>query len=469
MFLAAVVASPIAAAQTPGPADLPLPEALEQQSARDSRIDRSLRGLAESLERRGSWADAARAHELIYDLYEPTPDRALRAARAIAFSGDTERAEQRLKRLITEHPDAVDAILVLSRLLFWQGRNDEATSLVLSALDVDPGRFDAVVLAARIKTVDGDEEAASAYWDQALEMAPQETDVVAQVARGHLAANRPDRARILRRTLVAAGDVDTVRMIDEYTPPVSSYDFRADVAYTHALNQDREPWHEVSAGLAWRASEAATVGARVDTQIRDDFGGGDTDVFIAFTGRFRSTRWLNLDLEVGFTPEPDYRPMVSFLFQQTFQLADFADFYVYNKLWSFRDAVAVGDNLWINQVGPGFIWHFGPVDIDMSYRACLFDDADPGHFGVLRVDVRPLDVVWFLTGASYGNGAEIYFAGEAVTQDTLSVFAGFGFSPAARYGLELIWSYYTTDPDGDDQPVTGLVQNTITGHWFARF
>lgn len=469
-LIAAGLACPLAAlAQAPSPADLPLSRTLRVVADRDARLDSGLRAVAESLERSGQWASAIQTHELLYDTFDPTPDRALRVARAIAFSGDVARAEEHLKRLIGAHPEHIDASLMLARLLLWQGRTDEAMSQVLSALELDPARAEILVLAGQIKTVDRDFEAAATYWDQALELAPQDPVVLAAVARGWLAAGRPERARVLRKALVAAGDVATVRMIDEYSPPPQSFDFRVDLAYSHSFNADREPWHELSAGFSWRASESATVGFRADTQLRTDLGGGNTDVFLALTGHFRSTKWLNLDLEVGFTPEPDYRPMVSFLFQQTFELADIVDFYIYNKLWSFKDAVAPGDNLWINQIGPGLVWHFGPVDLDMSYRASVFDDADPGHFGVVRIDVRPFDALWFLAGASYGAGAEIYFAGDPVTQDTLSAFAGVGFSPMVQHGFEMIWSYYTTDPNGDDLPVTGLVQNTITGHWFFRF
>ena len=468
-MIAALATTPVAAAEALKPADLPLSRALAQAADRDARLDRGLRGLAESMERTGRWADAVKAHEMLFDSFDPSLDRALRIARATAFAGDPARAEQHLKRLVDEHPEYVDGAVMLARLLLWQGRTDEASNLVLSALYEAPDRADIVVLAGKIATANGDFSAAAERWEQALAMAPQHTEVLAEVARGWLAANRPERARVLRKALVAAGDAETVRLIDEYQPPVRSFPFRVDLAYSHAFNEGREPWHEISAGFAWTATESATVGFRIDTDIRDGFGGSNTDVYLALTGQFRSTQWLNLTLEIGFTPEPDYRPMVSFLFQQTFDLADFVDFYIYNKLWSFADAVGPGDNLWINQIGPGLLWHFGPVDLDMSYRACLFDDADPGHFGVVRVDFRPIDEVWFLTGASYGAGAEVYFDGTAVTQDTLSVFAGAGFSPAVRHGFELIWSYYSTDPNGDNLPVVGLIQNTITGHWFFRF
>jgi hypothetical protein len=334
-------------------------------------------------------------------------------------------------------PDAPELWLARAILLYWQGRLEDANEPL----------------------------------DRYLFVRTQDPEALALKAKILLGLDEVDEARRYELALAAVSTpatADALWRIEHHAPEATGRAFRVDAGYTHALNSERQDWYDVFASFGWRATPAVTVGVGVEVEWRPEIADAP-DAFLSLYGNFRSKKWLDLDLALGFSPDPTFKPMVSFLLRQTFLLADLVDFYVYNKLWSFRDAVAPGDNLWINQLGPGMVWHFGPVDLDVGYRASLFDNSDPGHVVVLRADVRPLEQLWFMGGASYGKGGEVYFDREAVVQDSLSAFAGVGFAPHPLYGLEAIWAYYTSDPDRDNQPVIGLFQHTITLHGFARF
>ena len=446
------------------------PEALLDQSTERSQSSRAFMDeLARSLESRKQWAEAAVLYHRILGTFGPDADVGFKAARGEAFARQYDQAILTLRELLDQFPLYTDASLMLARLYGWNGQYDAAQALLSEVQQREPSNLEPFLVQGDLYYWQGLHDLAQGQYELFLRSYPNDPRALRGAARNFLAMGHWEEAAALLDPLRAVGDLETVAMIEEAWAEMAHAPFRVDVAYTQYLNADRGDWYGVLAAFAYTVSEAARLGVSTEVQHRTDAPGGNTDVFISFFGYFRTAEWMFVEAEVGFAPEPEFRPMVYFLLKQAFVLADAVDFYIYNKLWSFKDAAGPGNNLWINQIGPGVTLHLGPVDFDASYRASLFDDADAGHFVTGRLDVRLVPELGLMAGVSYGMGTDVFYDTAAVTTDVLTATGGVLFDFNARHGLDLVYAFFTSDPNRDNLPVVGLFQHALTAHYHVRF
>jgi hypothetical protein len=380
-----------------------------------------------------------------------------------------------LQKVLTAAPTYMDAKLMLARVHAWNGRYQEADRVLADVRATEPKSAEPYVVMGDVLYWQGRYPEADRQYQRALELAPLDKAAMRSAARNYLAMGELDKAEAMAPGLADAGDTETIRRIQNARGGGED-PFRVDAAYTWYMNLDRDDWHGVHAAFSYAISEAALIGLSADVMIREDLPGTDTDLMLAVFGSFRPVEWLRIDTSLGFTPDPDFRPAFRFDLKPVFSLASWIDMYAAYTLWNFGDAGAtLGEDLWINQIGPGIVLHMGPVDLDLSYRASLYDSGvDPGHLGKAHLDVRIITEFKMFAGAAYGEGVEVFYtqraAGiEPVIQDSLTVLGGFGVDITPQHGIDLTWSYWTTDPNRDNQPVVGIFQHSLTAHYFARF
>ena len=442
---------------------------LEKAAMNDDQTRRSLEELAGSLERRKLWSDAGLVYRHIIDTYGSTPSLQFKSGQMLAYAGEYDACVLVMRDLLDEVPEHTDGALLLARVYAWQGQFDQTKALVEAIRTREPDNLDIVLLTADMLYWQKRFPEAERQYDRYLYDRPEDPHALRATARNYLALGDFERAERMTGALENVGDTETIQQIADAQSPAVEHPFRVDLAYTFFLNLDRQDWHGVVGAFSYALSNAVSLGLSAELQYRADLPGGDSDVMLTLFGGFKPADWLTIEADVGFTPEPDFRPSFRMHLQPTFRLADFMDAYIYYTLWTFGDAVAVGDSLWINQVGPGLIFHMGPVDLDLSYRASVFDDADVGHLGVLHVDWRVIDELRLFAGASYGKGVEVFFDPSAIIQDSMTVLGGAGWDFHPQHGVNLTWAYLTTDPDRDNKPVVGLFQHSLTAHYHVRF
>ena len=481
--------SPSTAIEAGAPAASPLRSASTQESQqildllgrRDARSLAALEAMAEQREGQQKWGEAAQLYELIADVWGPSPVVHFRAARALAFAGDHERAARWLDRLREEDPGNKDAMLLEARIHAWGGHYQKALVLTEQAMAAGVDTEEPYLVLGDMLYWQGRHEEAQAQYELALSRAPQSTQAMRGAARNLLAMGDRTSAERYIAGLRDAGDLDTVRMI-EATPngPVVSYPWRIDLAYTLYLNLDRQNWHGVGAALGYTFSPAATLGIATEIMIREDLPSTEVDPFLSIFGAFTPADWFRFDIDLGLTIEPLFRPAFQAHLRPYFRVAEWLEVYVYYAVSDYHNADLAGTgDLWINQIGPGLLFHAGPVSIDVGYRASLYSESslDPGHLGNLRIDWRVIDELRLFAGAAYGSAVEVFFeqgqgaAGDldAVIQDSLSVLAGVGYDFHPQHGVDLTWSDWTTDPNRDNQPVVGIFQHALTAHYAVRF
>lgn len=454
---------------------------LDLLGRRDARSLAALEAMAQQREQQQKWGEAAQLYELIADVWGPSPAVHFRAARALAFAGDHERAARWLDRLREEDPNNKDAMLLEARIYAWGGHYQKAAALVEQAKAAGVDTEEPYLVLGDMLYWQGRYEEARAQYELALQRAPQSTQAMRSAARNLLAMGDQAGAERFAPGLRDAGDLETVRMIQAGPDQVAgAHPWRIDLAYTLFLNLDRSNWHGVSAALSYKFSPAATLGIATDIQIREDLPSTEVDPYLSIFGSFKPADWFRFDVDLGFTIEPLFRPAFRAHVQPFFRAADWLELYIYYAISDYQraDATRTGD-LWINQIGPGLLFHAGPVSIDVSYRASLYSEStlDPGHLGALRIDWQVIDVFRLFAGAAYGSAVEVFYqesavlAGnvDAVIQDSMSVLAGLGWDFHPQHGIDLTWSYWTTDPNRDNQPVVGIFQHSLTAHYAVRF
>jgi len=121
-------------------------------------------------------------------------------ARAYAYSGRWDEAEETLGRLLAEHPTDTDLLVFKARLLCWRKDLDGAESVFRRALELQPRSADALVGLADLASWRGDNDAALVYARQALDLDPRHAGALFRTgtvllwqgnygqARGYLAA-----------------------------------------------------------------------------------------------------------------------------------------------------------------------------------------------------------------------------------------------------------------------------------------
>lgn len=447
---------------------------------RDTQSLDAILWMAKQREEGGRWADAAQLYELVADVWGPSRDISFKAARALALAGDWDRAVRWLDRIRESMPaDDKESLLMQARIHAWGGHYQRAAELVTQARAAGVTSEEPYLIMADMLYWQGRNEEAKAQYALALQIAPQSPDAVRGAARNLLAMGERDEARRYLGALRDAGDQETIRMIEAPGDPGGPWPWRIDLAYTLALNLDRNNWHAVNAALSYTISPAVTLGIATDIQIREDLPTTEVDPYLAVFGAFRLADWFHFDAEIGFTVEPLFRPAFRLHVQPYFVVADWLEVYGYYTLWDFNNADATGaGDLWINQVGPGLLFHAGPVDIDVSYRASIYsEDIEVGHLGNLRVDWRVIPELRIFAGAAYGSAVEVFFEANAavpgtttaIIQDSLTTLAGIGLDLHPQHSVDLTWAYWTTDPNRDNLPVVGIFQHSLTAHYAVRF
>lgn len=454
---------------------------LDLLARRDARSLAAIESMAAQREQQQRWGDAAQLYELIADVWGPSPAVHFRAARALAFAGDHERAARWLDRLREEDPGNKDALLLEARVHAWGGHYQKAAALVEQAKAAGVDTEEPYLVLGDMLYWQGRYDEARVQYELALLRAPQSPHALRAAARNLMAMGDHEGAARYAPGLRDAGDLETVRMIEGGPEPeASAHPWRVDLAYTLFLNLERPDWHGVNVALSYAFSPAAMLGVAADIMIREDLPSTEVDPFLSIFGAFKPADWFRFDIDLGFTIEPAFRPAFRAHVQPYFRVAEWLEIYATYAISDYRNANAdqTGD-LWIHQVGPGLLFHAGPVSIDLGYRANLYseDSLDPGHLGRLRIDWQVIDVLRLFGAASYGSAVEVFYeesavvAGniDAIIQDSMSFLAGIGWDFHEQHGIDLTWAYWTTDPDRDNQPVVGIFQHSLTLHYAVRF
>lgn len=117
-------------------------------------------------------------------------------AQALGFHrrGELGEADRRYRALLLEHPQHLQALLLLGRLSQEQGRHDEALVLAGRALQVDPGSFDALMQQGLALRALGRTAQAVASYDAALALRPDATAALYNLGNALAALDRHEEA-----------------------------------------------------------------------------------------------------------------------------------------------------------------------------------------------------------------------------------------------------------------------------------
>lgn len=203
-------------------------------------------------------------------------DPGVRYEEAVAdrIAGRPEVAEPKLRQVLAQRPDDVDARLNLGLSLLALGRLAEAEAEFERVLVVAPDYADARLGLARARQRRGDVEGA-------------------RQAAGDLLRRSPD-------------NIEARALADSLAPRP----WRLDVDATYSdLSAGLDPWRETRIGLTRRVDSRWTVGAAIEHTER--FGDRDTFLEARLDHAWSSGGGY---VALGGTPDADYRPEVSLRF-----------------------------------------------------------------------------------------------------------------------------------------------------------
>lgn len=438
---------------------------LIESSERNDSTNRFLGKLAEHHERSEQYRAAALVYAHLAGLYPEEPHYGFKTAQMHAYAGDDEEAILLLRTLRDRNPDDYDSSVLLARVYGWSGRWSQAEQVILDLEKAYPNDPEIDKLRGDLLYYQGRFPEARRQYEKVLERRTQDPDAMRSLAKTYLALGEVDRAKTLRPALAEAGETETVRQIDAVDKTIDK-PFRLDIAPMYAINVDRDDWVGGRATLMYAINERVALGGGLDVQSRLDLD--STNVMLLLLGAFRPADRFGLEVELGFTPSADFRPTFSGRLTGTIGVVDWLDLMFYYRVMNFRDGAA-GDDLWVNQVGPGIGLHFGPVSLGVSYRLTIFDqdELDIGHLGVLDLRIQ-LPKRWALLGsAAYGDGTEVFYDPNPVIQNALTLMGGVEYSFKDGHGIRGLYSFFTTDPEREDPD--GLYQHGITLHYFVHF
>jgi tetratricopeptide (TPR) repeat protein len=459
-------AAPAAAEAEKPAAPLTPAVSLDEYRQRDVESLRFLEGLARRNEADKKFADAAAVYAHIGTLYPDDTYWPFKAAQMHAFAGEYDQAILLARAVREREPRNLDAGLLLARLYGWTGQWTQSDQLHAELEAAHPNEPAITKSRGDLLYYQGRYAEARVQYEKYLQTRTQDPEALRSLSKTYVALGETERAEALRAPLAEAGDTAAADDIDK-AGERDDLAFRFDVSPSYSINMERPDWFGIRSTLGYTITEGVSIGAGFDLSSRRDIDA--TDVMILVVGGFRPSKRFTIDVELGFTPGADYRPLFLGRVVPRVSVVDWFDVFLFYQIMSFEDGVSSGNNLLVNQIGPGLGFHFGPVSIDLSYKATLFDEdsLDLGH--LYSLDLRAqLHPQWYLLGsAAYGDSTEVFFDPAPVIRDTLTLVGGLEYLIDDRQGIRGIYTFFTTDPPREDPG--GLYQHTITAHYWVRF
>jgi len=141
-------------------------------------------------------------------------------ARAYAYSGRWDEAEETLDRLLAEHPADTDYLVFKARLLCWRGDFAGAESVFRRALELTPRSADALAGLADLASWKGEDDVSLVYCRQALDLDPNHAGALFRIGAILLRQGNYGQARgyLARAVELEPQNKDFARALDNAAP-----------------------------------------------------------------------------------------------------------------------------------------------------------------------------------------------------------------------------------------------------------